>query len=188
MILWQNAFDSPKPGSPVSTAFECWFMGVSFKGMLWSGVQGCSSLLTDREDCWLYTAIPLCQPMENMTSIFQGAASLQAVLTQQNYLESRVGLPGSLTVLSPSTSGQHVLRKKINVFYLHTTGVQRKREDACEDQSGRRHGIRQHSFQIVKRMVLRVCILLSTGPVLSECLSFMPYLTQSKPFSVLLLF
>ena len=98
MMFWQSAFDYPKTDSLVSASSECWFMGASFKGMLRSGVQGCSSLLTAREDHWLYTAIPQCRPVQNMTSIFQLAASLQAVLTQQNYLESGGGLPGPLTV------------------------------------------------------------------------------------------
>lgn len=98
MMLWQSACDYPKTDSLVRASSECWFMGASFKGMLQTGVQGCSSLLTAREDHWLYTAIPQCRPAQNMTSIFQLAASLPAVLTQQNHLESGGGLPGPLTV------------------------------------------------------------------------------------------
>lgn len=61
-----------------------------------------------------------------MTSSFQVAASMQAVLTQQNYLESRIGLPGPLTVLSPSEPGQHALRKKINLLTLTPLEVRGK--------------------------------------------------------------
>lgn len=120
---------------------------------------GCSLLLTARQDRWLYTAIPQCRPAQNMTSIFQLAANLQAMLTQQNYLETGGGLPGPLTM---SCHLQHQGLMSLEREWMFFTFIPRrlrgKEQIFLRTKVGEGRGLGDIHSKKIKRKVIRACI------------------------------
>lgn len=106
------------------------------------------------------------------------SSSLHAVLTQQNYLESEIGLPGPLTM---SCHLQHQGGMSLEWMCFAFMPPRFRENNRCS--GGPKWEMAGDSATFIpnnREKGSRSLCFLSTDPVLGECLSSMHYLTQSK--------
>lgn len=94
-----------------------------------------------------------------MTSIFQLAANLQAMLTQQNYLETGGGLPGPLTMSCHlQHQGRMSLEREWMFFTFIPLRLRGKGQIFLRTKVGEGRGLGDIHSKKITRKVIRACI------------------------------